>query len=168
MLIIFRAQQFTFAYVCAGLSLILMNLLLIVSRTKRWTAWNYARVAINFLVGIGFCLVALIQLNDDQAAQFQGTPWVLPTILIAFFAILVLNHLPHPPPIFFKRKDGPAEERHEQQVPNDDNGRASSWDVVGHLGYRSRKLHEKVEPGVTTTQTEGFEIARPQNGEHAV
>lgn len=133
-----------------------MNLLLIASRTRRWTPWNYFRIVVNFLVGIGFCLVSLIQLDEDEAWAFQSSPMVLPTILIAFFCVLVLNHLPHPPPVLFKKKNA------KEEIPAGD-GWVSSWDVVGHLGHRSRGLHEKVEPGVTTNQAEGYK-ARSQSG----
>jgi hypothetical protein len=139
-----------------------MNLLLIASRTKRWTPWNYTRAALNFLFGIGFCLVSLIQLNDEHAADFQSSPWVLPTLLIAFFTVLVLNHLPHPPPVFFKRKNAS-----EQKLVAE--GRANSWDVIGHLGYRNRRDHDKVDPVVSTSpaQGAGYE-ARPQSDRSVV
>ncbi|KAH8912512.1 hypothetical protein BR93DRAFT_933503 [Coniochaeta sp. PMI_546] len=139
---------FTYAFITAGLTLILMNLLLIASRTKRWTPWNYTRAALNFLFGVGFCLVSLIQFNDQHAWEFQSSPWVLPTLLIAFFTVLVLNHLPHPPPVFFKRVD--AAER--KPVAG---GRTSSWDVVGHLGYRNRRDHDKVDSAVSTSPAQG-------------
>lgn len=139
---------FTYAFITAGLTLMLMNLLLIASRTKRWTAWNYTRAALNFLFGLGFCLVSLIQLNDDRAWAFQSSPWVLPTLLIAFSTVLLLNHLPHPPPVFFRRRDDAAKTAAQQ-------GRTSSWDVVGHLGYRSRRDHDKMDVAVSTSPARG-------------
>jgi hypothetical protein len=133
----------------------LMNLLLIASRTKRWTPWNYTRAAFNFLFGIGLCLVSLIQLNAERAWDFQNSPWVLPTLLIAFFTVLVVNHLPRPPPIFFRKRDAAGP---EPAV----GGHTSSWDAVGHLGYRSRRAHDKSDSVVyaNPAQGTGYE-ARP-------
>jgi hypothetical protein len=139
-----------------------MNLLLIASRTKRWTPWNYARATLNFLFGIGFCLLPLIQLNDGQAWAFQSSPWVLPTLLVAFFTVLVLNHLPHPSPVIFKQK-------HAAEHEGVTAGHTNSWDVVGQLGYRNRHYHEKADPTVSLipAQGTGYE-ARPQGETSAV
>jgi len=84
--------------------LIFMNVLYIVSRTSRWGFFNYLRVSINFLIGIGLALMPLIYLNPDYANAFEGTPWILPTLCLTFFFILIFNHLPHPPPWFFNRR----------------------------------------------------------------
>ena len=88
----------------AGIVLILMNLLFIISRMKRWTAFNIFRAVLIFLIGLGLALVSLISLNDHDASQFQSTPWILPTLCLTFFFILVVNHLPKPPPLFFRKR----------------------------------------------------------------
>lgn len=144
--------QFTYAFVCAGLALIMMNVLFIFSRTRKWSIFNYFRVGTNFLVGLTLCLVALVSLNKEEAWRFTDTPWVLPTICLAFFFVLVLNHLPKKTPLFFRGrpKEGTAPVELE-------NGRTQSWEVVGHLGDRRRKDHERfgtlgvpTEPGYET------------------
>lgn len=129
---------------------------------------NYVRVALNFLIGIGLCLVSLIQLNDDRAAAFQSTPMVLPTIMIVFFVVLIINHLPKDLPVFFNKKGtelGGEKDAHA-------GGRTGSWGVIGHLGYRSRSAHEKTEPGVTAHPAESgydpYEHTQEPNGAHAV
>ena len=123
-----------------------MNLLLIASRTKRWTPWNYTRTALNFLFGIGFCLVSLIQLNDDNAWAFQNSPWVLPSIFITFFTVLILNDLPHPPK---KHPDG----------------RMNSRDAVRGMGHRSGGDHDKTDPAVSTIPAQGTgNETRPHSG----
>ncbi|KAB5536050.1 hypothetical protein GE09DRAFT_971537 [Coniochaeta sp. 2T2.1] len=161
---------FSYAFVTAGLTLILMTLLLIASRTKRWTAWNYTRAALNFLFGIGLCLLSLIQLNVEHADAFRSSPWVLPTLLLVFFTVLVINHLPRPPPAFFgkKKKKKHAGGQRESGVGAD--GRSNSWDVVGHLGYRSRRAHEKIDPAVSSVpaQGAGYESRPLHTGAHAV
>lgn len=94
----------TYAFICAGLTLVFMNILFIFSRTRQWSAFNYVRAGTNFLVGIALCLVALIILNSDHVQAFTNTPWLLPTICLTFFFILVLNHLPKKTPFFFSKR----------------------------------------------------------------
>ncbi|KAM7187350.1 hypothetical protein V8F20_011014 [Naviculisporaceae sp. PSN 640] len=98
------------AYAAAGFTLMLLNVLFIISRSRKWTPFNYIRKAINFLVGIGLCLVPLITTDLPTMETFVFTPWPLPTIVLTFFVILVINHLPHPPPIFFRGKAIPQED----------------------------------------------------------
>ena len=146
-----------------------MTLLLIASRTKRWTAWNYGRVATNFLIGIGLCLLSLIQLNDEHATAFRQSPWVLPTLLIVFFIVLVINHLPQPPAAFFGKKKKKEQDGSANQAELVAGGRSNSWDVIGHLGYRSRRAHDKMDPAVSSVpaQGAGYE-SRPHTGANAV
>ncbi len=73
-----------------------MNFLFIASRMKRWTLFNVFRAAVNFLVGLGLALVALIIRSDDSLTNFQGSPWILPTICLTYLIVLVFNHLPLP------------------------------------------------------------------------
>ena len=96
--------QFAYSFVAAGVTLILMNILFIVSRSRKWTPFNYVRKGINFVVGIGLCLVTLVKLDENAEINFTYTPWPLPTLLLTFFGILVINHLPHPSPLFFRKK----------------------------------------------------------------
>jgi hypothetical protein len=95
--------QFTYSYIAAGLTLICLNMLFIVASKTRWTFFSYVRKAINFLAGIGLCLVTIINLNEESYANFAGTPWPLPTLLLVMFTVLVIHHLPQPPPLFFKK-----------------------------------------------------------------
>ncbi|KAK0714478.1 hypothetical protein B0H67DRAFT_489085 [Lasiosphaeris hirsuta] len=120
---------FVYAYVAAGITLILMNTLFIVSRTRGWTPFNYLRKAVNYAVGLGLCLVSLVSLNDEHAAAFEGTPWPLPTLCLTFFAVLILNHLPQPPPIFFRK-------RGTEEAPE------VGWDVVKEMGFRGKTSDE--------------------------
>jgi hypothetical protein len=81
-----------------------MNLLFVISRTERWRPWNIVRAIITFALGIGLALVALVSTNIVTAEAYELSPWLLPSICLVYFTVLVLNHLPHPPPLFFKRK----------------------------------------------------------------
>lgn len=63
------------------------------------------RTGFVFCIGAGLCFVALISLNTEQTKSFLETPWPLPTIMICFFIVLIVTHLPHPPKITFKRTE---------------------------------------------------------------
>ncbi|KAK1828879.1 hypothetical protein QBC39DRAFT_288437 [Podospora conica] len=99
---------FTYSYISAGLTLIFLNVLFIVASKTRWTFFSYVRKAINFLAGIGLCLVTIVNLNEESYSNFAGTPWPLPTLLLVMFTVLIIHHLPQPPPLFFKKKKGPS------------------------------------------------------------
>ncbi|KAK5653641.1 hypothetical protein OQA88_8671 [Cercophora sp. LCS_1] len=98
---------FRFGFVAGGLMLMLMNTLFILGHPQRWTPFNIARKTFNYLIGLGMCLVPLIGLrefdpeNEESYVNFESTPWPLPTILLTLFVVLIINHLPAPPPIFF-------------------------------------------------------------------
>ena len=116
-----------------------MNILFIISRTRNWTPYNYVRKGINFTVGIGLCLMSLMTLNEEMAANFGTTPWPLPTLLLAFFFILILNHLPHPPPLLFAKK---------RQRRN-----AEAWEGVREMGFRNSPPQQT--SGAANVQKEG-------------
>ena len=83
-----------------------MNLLFIVSRTKKFTLFNYVRIGLNMLLALGLCLVTLLGLNENDMDAYNNTPWIMPTICLTFFIVLVVNHLPHPSRFSFFRSRG--------------------------------------------------------------
>ena len=118
----------------------MLNTLFIVSRSKPLSPFNYVRKGINFLIGIGLCLVPLVTLNQEKAQVFTMTPWPLPTLVMTLFFILILNHLPHPPPVFFNGKVKPE----KQNVPlqtweSKHNSESAQASLVGHDGSNERK-----------------------------
>jgi hypothetical protein len=83
--------------------LILLTTLFVLTKGRRgWTPFNYFRTALFYLLGIGTCLVLLLKTNDDHATRFMASPWLLPTLCLVMFVVLVLTHLPSPPPLFFR------------------------------------------------------------------
>lgn len=98
-----NSYQFTYGYVAAGLCLALMVLLAVVARVTPWKPWPVIRTIVIFLLALGMALVALLRLNDDRLSAFLTTPWLLPTLCLAWAAVLVLTHVPHDAPVFFKR-----------------------------------------------------------------
>ncbi|EEU40210.1 uncharacterized protein NECHADRAFT_33885 [Fusarium vanettenii 77-13-4] len=115
---------FQYAYIAAGITLILMVLLTIVSRTTPWSKWSIVRTAIYTLLGIGMSLVALLNYSPTDAAKFQASAWMLPTITLVWVLIIFLTHIRNPPPLFFKgsqsfwskKKSGPS---YDYVMPNE-------------------------------------------------
>ncbi|KAM0563345.1 hypothetical protein ACHAPJ_001063 [Fusarium lateritium] len=93
---------FEYTYIAAGISLILMVVLSIVMRTTPWSKWAIIRHTIFTLLGIGMSLVACLIYNAENAAKFQISSWMLPTITLVWLVILLLTHVRNPPPLFFK------------------------------------------------------------------
>ncbi|KAK4221408.1 hypothetical protein QBC38DRAFT_550029 [Podospora fimiseda] len=149
---------FSYAFIAAGISVFFLNLLYILSRTRGWTPFNYVRKTINFLLGLGLCLLPLIGLNPEKAREFKETPWPLPTICLVFFFILVLNHLPQPPPLFFEK---------DNQGPT----KRPTWEIIQTLGFRNenhpRNVASKAE-GQSLVQERQVNVGLPQpfGGDH--
>lgn len=72
------------------------------SRTTRWSKWAIVRHTIFVLLGIGTSLVAVVKYNDERAAKYQTSGWMIPVITLVWVVVLVLTHLRNPPPLFFK------------------------------------------------------------------
>ncbi|QYS96798.1 hypothetical protein H0G86_004037 [Trichoderma simmonsii] len=95
---------FIYAFITAGLVLILMTVLHVVSQQHGWSIFNILRALITVGMGLGLALTSLLTFNQDALANFLPTPWPLPTITICYFAVLVLSHIPEPKQLFPKRK----------------------------------------------------------------
>jgi hypothetical protein len=68
----------------------------VISKRKGWTAFNIFRTALCVALAIGLGLVPLLTTNEAYMEDFMGTPWMLPSITLAFFVVLLLTHVPHP------------------------------------------------------------------------
>lgn len=108
-----------------------MVLLTIVSRTTPWSKWSIVRTAIYTLLGIGMSLVALLNYSPTEAANFQASAWMLPTITLVWVLIIFLTHVRNPPPLFFK-------------------GSQSFWSKK-----KSRPPYDYVTPNETQTEYKG-------------
>ncbi|CAH0053742.1 unnamed protein product [Clonostachys solani] len=84
---------FAYGYVSCGCAIILMVLLTVVARTRRYTAWQIARLIIVSALGLGVGLVATLWFNDDRVWDFLQRSWVLPTITIVWAVILIITHI---------------------------------------------------------------------------
>jgi hypothetical protein len=48
-------------------------------------------------------LVALLNFNENDMDTFLNTPWLLPTLCIAWAIVLVLTHIRRETPLFFNK-----------------------------------------------------------------
>lgn len=80
-----------------------MVLLSIVARVTPWKPWPVIRSIVYLLLALGMSLVALLNLNEDKLDTFLNTPWLLPTLCIAWILVLLLTHIHHHAPLFFKK-----------------------------------------------------------------
>lgn len=97
--------------------LILMNLLFVVSRKKRWGRLDIFRVAANMLIGLGLALSALIACNPNDANNLKDTPWILPLFCLVFFLVVGLNSLPGSVPFTLGCCSVGARRRHQKAQP---------------------------------------------------
>jgi hypothetical protein len=78
----------------------LMTIMFAIAK-KHWVPFTVIRTFFFFLMGLGLALVSLIAKSEDASDNYLTSPWLLPTICLVFFVVLLLTHLPHPPPLFF-------------------------------------------------------------------
>ncbi|KAL7806175.1 hypothetical protein V8C26DRAFT_440219 [Trichoderma gracile] len=97
---------FIYAFITAGMVLILMTALHVVCKQRGWSAFNIFRAIFTVGMGLGLSLVSLLTYNQGALSNFLPTPWPLPTIAICYFAILVLSHIPEPILLFSRRRAG--------------------------------------------------------------
>lgn len=57
-------------------------------------------------MGLGLALISLLTFNQAALSNFLPTPWPLPTIVICYFVILVISHIPEPQRPFLSRNLG--------------------------------------------------------------
>lgn len=67
------------------------------SKHAGWTPFNIARTAVCVIIAICLSLTCILVTKPSALAVFLNSPWILPTITISYFVVLVLTHIPHPP-----------------------------------------------------------------------
>lgn len=134
---------FAYAYITAGITLILMTVLAIISRTTPWKKWSIIRTVIFFFLGLGMGLVALLHFSPDNAAKFQSTPWMIPTICLVWVLVLFLTHIRNPPPLFFRGNQAlfsKSKAREPESIPM--NTRSTQYKPVNEPEPGHRHRHD--------------------------
>lgn len=85
-------------FVCAAVVILLMTLFhaLILTKKRRWGAFDYVRTGLYASIGLGLGLMPLISLNEEAEYKYYVSPWVLPTISLAVLSVLLLTHVHRP------------------------------------------------------------------------
>ncbi|QPC79571.1 hypothetical protein HYE68_010323 [Fusarium pseudograminearum] len=109
---------FNYTYIAAGISLIVMVALAVMSRTTRWSKWAITRHIIFVLLGIGTSLVAIVKYNQERAEKYQTSGWMIPVITLVWVTVLALTHIRNPPPLFFKGSKAFWNKENEVQTYN--------------------------------------------------
>ncbi|ORY65271.1 uncharacterized protein BCR38DRAFT_294854, partial [Pseudomassariella vexata] len=90
---------FQYTYTTAGITLIVMTMLYVLTKRQGLTPYNILRTSLFLVLGIGLSLVTLVSIRDSHGRVFIRSPWLLPTLCIVFLCVLILTHLPKPPPL---------------------------------------------------------------------
>ncbi|KAH0523048.1 hypothetical protein TsFJ059_008102 [Trichoderma semiorbis] len=140
---------FTFGYIAAGACLALMVLLSIIARVTPWKPWPVIRSIIYLLLALGMGLVALLNLNDDKLSAFLNTPWLLPTLCIAWTVVLLLTHIHHDIPLFFNRRS-PRPGRRDTMETKSNNDSEHAQPMVHNMddstSYAGTGMHHGYQP----------------------
>ncbi|KAK7741961.1 hypothetical protein SLS62_010856, partial [Diatrype stigma] len=88
---------FLYCFACAGIVLMMLIVMHALSKHAGWTPFNIARTAVCVLIAIGLSLTCILSTSPAALSAFLNSPWILPTITISYFVVLVLTHIPHPP-----------------------------------------------------------------------
>ncbi|KAK8103614.1 uncharacterized protein PG998_010647 [Apiospora kogelbergensis] len=108
---------FRYIYACAGIVLVLMTCLHVLTLTKRdWKPFDYVRVALFMLAGLGLGLVPVMSTdqNLDRAIDYIFTPYVLPTICLVVTCVFLVTHIHRPPVPIFAR---PGRKTRQRELP---------------------------------------------------
>ncbi|KAK7912153.1 hypothetical protein PG985_014634 [Apiospora marii] len=90
---------FRYMFVSAAVVILLMtffHVLITLQKQKRWGAFDYVRIGLYASIGLGLGLMPLISLNEEAEYNYYVSPWVLPTISLAVFSVLLFTHVHRP------------------------------------------------------------------------
>ncbi|KAK6079917.1 hypothetical protein SCUP515_03758 [Seiridium cupressi] len=88
---------FIYAFACAGIVLLFLTVMHVISKRKGWTPFNIFRTGLCIIISVGLALVPVLTTNETYVDSFMDTPWMLPVITLCYFVVLLLTHVPHPP-----------------------------------------------------------------------
>ncbi|KAK7916936.1 hypothetical protein PG985_010544 [Apiospora marii] len=91
---------FRFFFACTGFVLLFMSFFHALTMTKsRWSPFDYVRVGLFAAVAIALGLIPLMSTpaHREHAVDYYVSPWILPTVCLAVFGVLVLTHIHRPP-----------------------------------------------------------------------
>ncbi len=81
---------FVYFFVAAGLTLVMMAILIALAK-KGKCAGDYAAIGLRLIIGIGLSAIALVKVNPTLQENFLYSPWMLPSVLIGLFVVVLLD-----------------------------------------------------------------------------
>ncbi|KAI9054768.1 hypothetical protein LZ554_001917 [Drepanopeziza brunnea f. sp. 'monogermtubi'] len=81
---------FVYFFAASGITLILMNLLNLLSRTKP-TRFDYVRIALTFVIGAALVSITGF-VNTEEGFRFAQSAFILPTVGLAFVLVMALAY----------------------------------------------------------------------------
>ncbi|KAL8708361.1 MAG: hypothetical protein Q9220_006741 [cf. Caloplaca sp. 1 TL-2023] len=83
---------FVYFFVAAGLTLVLMALLIALHRQgKGFRKGDWISIGLRLAVGTGLALVAVVKTNQLQEEQFLYSPWMVPTVMLGLLGTVVVD-----------------------------------------------------------------------------
>lgn len=81
---------FIYFFVAAGVTLIIMAVLIALAK-KGKCAGDYAAIILRLLVGVALTMITVVKANPNLQDQFLFSAWILPTVLLGLFIVVVLD-----------------------------------------------------------------------------
>lgn len=81
---------FVYFFIAAGLTLIIMAVLIALAK-KGKCAGDYAAIILRLLVGVALTMITVVKANQNLQDQFLFSAWILPSVLLGLFLVVVLD-----------------------------------------------------------------------------
>lgn len=85
--------QFAYTYVAAGITILFVVLIRLLSTKVPRQLWAILRLVLVVMLAFGTSLTAILFFNKDKRDEFLEKPWVSPTIALVWTTIVVLTHI---------------------------------------------------------------------------
>ncbi|KAL8699625.1 MAG: hypothetical protein Q9201_005901 [Fulgogasparrea decipioides] len=82
---------FVYFFVAAGLTLIMMAVLVVLGKKGKLGKGDWAAVGLRAVMGSGLALIAAVQRNDALESNLIFSPWMLPTVMLGLFVVVVAD-----------------------------------------------------------------------------
>lgn len=81
---------FIYFFIAAGLTLIIMAVLIALAK-KGKCAGDYAAIILRLIVGVALTMITVVKTNPNLQDQFLFSAWILPTVLLGLFIVVLLD-----------------------------------------------------------------------------
>lgn len=81
---------FIYFFVAAGVTLIIMAVLIALAK-KGKCAGDYAAIILRLVVGVALAMITVVKTNPNLQDQFLFSAWILPTVLLGLFIVVLLD-----------------------------------------------------------------------------